>query len=157
VTIIYAPPVDQQKKNVASWASSKTTGNTTVLSFTDAHSQGAPAISQFQGWSDMAGGMKDASAVLSKVPNPYVQAAGAALGIISGLLGSSTSTQTNSTSVTKQNTLTVTMASQDTVATNPTGGGPGSGDVLYFLKNKECQSVLVRIRRPHSAGVARMG
>jgi hypothetical protein len=135
VTLIYAPPMDQQKRNKSAWAASESAGSTTVVSFGQGNSQTKPAMSQFQSWADMAGGMKAVSEVLSKVPNPYVQAAGAALGVISGLLGSTSATETKGTTVTNQKTLTITNSSQTSISTDPTSGGPGKGDVLYLLKN----------------------
>jgi hypothetical protein len=135
VAVIYAPPVDSQKMNVASWTSSDSAGNTTTLAFSQGQSQGKPVPSQFQSWADMASGMKTVGEVLSKIPTPYTMAAGAALGILSGLMGSTSATETKGTTVTNQNSLTVTMGTTNTVATSPTAGGPGQGDIIYFLKN----------------------
>lgn len=135
ISILYAPPVDQQKKNVASWTSTDTAGNTTTVSFSDQSSTTHPTISPFDSWLQLTNEMKVASQVLSKIPNAYAQAIGGALGVISGLLGTSTTTGTEGTTVTSQQTLTLTVTTTTTVSTNPTGGGAGKADVLYFLKN----------------------
>jgi len=135
VTIIYAPPVDQQRKNVASWTGTDLTGNTTSVSFSEEHSTTVPAPSPFEPWLELTSEMRVASGVLSHINNPFAQAVGVALGVISGLLGSSTVTQGSGPPITDQTPLTVTLSSQTTVETNPEGGGPGAADVLVFLKN----------------------
>lgn len=135
VTIIYAPPVDQQKKNVASWTATDVTGNTTTVSFSDQYTTTVPVPSPFRPWLELTGEMKIASTILGKVPNAIAQAVGGVLGVISGLLGTSVTTGSSGTTVLDQQTLTLTLSAQDTVITNPNGGGPGSADVLYFLKN----------------------
>jgi hypothetical protein len=137
ISILYAPPVDQQKKNVASWTSTDTAGNTTTVAFSNQSSTTNPTISPFDSWLQLTNEMKVASQVLSKIPNPYTQAIGGALGVISGLLGTSTTTGTEGTTVTSQQTLTVTVMTTTTVSTNPTGGGAGKADVFYFLKNAQ--------------------
>jgi len=135
VSIIYAPPVDQQKKNVATWTSTDITGNTTSMAFSSQASTTVPAPSQFQSVVDLAAAMKAISPALSAIPNAYAQAAGTALSVISGVLGSSTATGTSSTKVLDKKTLTITLSSSASVSTIPTGGGPGNSDVICFLKN----------------------
>ena len=135
ISILYSPPVDQQKKNVASWTSTDVAGNTTTVGFSDQSSTTRPVPSPFQPWLELTAEMKIASQVLSKVPNAFAQGVGTALGVISGLLGTSTTTGSNGTTVTSQQSLTVTVTTTATVSTNPTGGGAGKADVLYFLKN----------------------
>jgi hypothetical protein len=137
ITILYAPPVDQQKKNAATWTATDIKGTTTTLSFSNQSNTTVPiqAPVMIQPWLDLTAEMKDASQVLSKVPNATAQAIGGALGVISGLLGTSANTGTVGTTVTNQNSLTVTLGETDSLTTNPGGGGPGHADVLYYLKN----------------------
>jgi hypothetical protein len=137
ISILYAPPVDQQKKNVALWTTTDTAGNTTTMAFSAQNSTTVPTLSPFKPWQDLTGEMKIASQVLSKVPNAVIQGFGTALGVISGLLGSTSTTGTNGTTVQSQQTLTVSVSAGATISTNPTGGGQGKADVLYFLKNAQ--------------------
>ena len=135
ITIVYAPPVDQQKRNTATWTGTELTGNTTSMSFSEQGTTTVPVASPFQPWLDLTAEMRLASAVLSKIENEYAKIAGAALGVIAGILGTSTTTEGGATTNIDHNSLTVTMAGQTGVDTDPNAGGPGSADVLFFLRN----------------------
>jgi hypothetical protein len=135
ITVVYAPPVDKQKKNISKWAVTDTTGNTTTVSFSTQNSTTKPAASQFQGLMYMASGMKDLSAVLSAISQPAVKAIGQALGVLSGLLGAASATETKGTTVTNQQTLIIADSNQSTLTTDPNGGGPGRGDIIAFYQN----------------------
>ena len=139
VAIVYAPPVDAQKKNTASLSNTDSIGATTTVSFTAGHSKQAPVnawdnpgfgTAEFQRAAPMSDAMKSLGPLLKDIP-----IVSSALGVISGLLGSVSGTETQGTTVTNQHSQTVTNSTQDTVTTNPNGGGPGSSDIMYFLKN----------------------
>ena len=144
LTIIYAPPVDQQKKNVASWTESALTGNTTSITFSQQDSTTHPVTPSFQTTSQLETGVKDLStalAVAASLVSPTgaagkdIKTASGLLKTIAGLIGTSTATQTDANATTNQNALTVTLTQTDTVSTTANSGGPGSGDVICFLKN----------------------
>jgi len=144
LTIIYAPPVDQQKKNVASWTESALTGNTTTFTFSQQDSTTQPATPSFQGTSQLETGAKDlvtALSVAASLVSPTgdaakgIKIASALLGTLATLFGTSTATQTDASTTTNQNALTLTLLQTDIVSTSANSGGPGSGDVVCFLKN----------------------
>jgi hypothetical protein len=135
ITIVYAPPVDQQKKNTSKWTVSETTGNTITVSFSQENSTTKPAVSQFQDLADLTSDMKGLSTALSLVPQATVKAIGQILGALSALLGSTSATETKGTAFTDQQGLTVTASKQSTFTTDPKVGGPGSGDIIAFLEN----------------------
>lgn len=99
-SIVYAPVVDSQKKNQASAATSKTSRNTTTVSFTTQNSKTVPIDSQFHTVSDIAKGMTALGGVLKLFKDPVVNGIGAGLSTIAGLLGSSAATQNDTSSVT---------------------------------------------------------
>jgi hypothetical protein len=137
ITVVYAPPVDQQQRNVASWTGSELTGTTTAVSFREQNTTAVPAQGQFEPWVELTAEMRYASGILSNIPNAYAKAIGAALGVISGALGSSTLTQGSGTTIIDHHSLTMTLSSQSTLETNPHGGGPGAADILFFLRNAQ--------------------
>lgn len=137
ISILYAPPVDQQQKNIASWTTTDTAGNTTAVSFSAQNSTTVPTLSPFKAWQDLTGEMKLGSQLLDKVPNAVIKGFASALSVISGLLGTSTTTGTNGTTIESDKSLTVTVSAGATISTNPAGGGQGKADVLYFLKNAQ--------------------
>ena len=136
ITVVYAPPVDQQQRNTASWSGSELTGTTTTVSFREQNTTAAPIQGQFEPWIELIAEMHYASAALSLAKDyPYVKEIVAALDFISGALGSSTFTQGSGTTMIEDHSLTMTLSSQSTLETNPHGGGPGAADILFFLRN----------------------
>jgi len=67
--------------------------------------------------------------------DPTAKLIAGALDIIAGALGSSSATETQSVTATSQQSLTLTASNQQTITTNAANGGPGSGDVIVYLKN----------------------
>ena len=135
VSIIFAPVVDPQKKNSASLAQSSWVGNSTSLSFSSSNGTTAPTAPNFQGVVDMENDMKVAGAVLSKIPNPIAQGVGVALTTIAGLLGSSTATIQNTSTVTQQHTLSLVSTAAVKQTAFASQGGPGVGDLMYYYRN----------------------
>jgi hypothetical protein len=135
VTIVYAPPVDAQKKNQATSTTSRTLGNTTTVSFTTSSSTTHPVPSQFQTTTDISKGMSALGQVLSKIHNPIVEGIGAGLSVLSSLLGSSSAAQTASQAATSQHALAVTNTSAVTIYTSADVGGPGVGDIIAYFYN----------------------
>jgi hypothetical protein len=135
VSLIYAPLVDSKKKNTASAAIAKTTGNTITLSLAKEDSTTKSVPSSFQSSVDMESDMSVAGSALSKVPNAYVAAVGTALTVIAAGMGSSTATQTNATTVTKQNALAVSATNTVTQTALASQGGAGVGDLISYYYN----------------------
>lgn len=132
VSIIYAPIVDSQKKNTASFSTSHVAGNTTTIGFLSQHSETTPIASTFQSTIDTEKDMATTGAALQKVPNPYVQAAGVALSFIASGMGSSTATQTIATTVTTQSSINVSEGSSNALNALASAGGPGVSDIIAY-------------------------
>src|SRR4030095_7360593 len=64
-----------------------------------------------------------------------VEVISGALNIIAGGLGSASATDSEGISVNTENSLTLSISKEQTIATNPASGGPGSGDLIHYLKN----------------------
>jgi hypothetical protein len=97
---------------------------------------------QLSGVKELAGAIKGVADIVGKDKDPTAQTiSGAlsgvstALSLIPTLIGDTTVTSTVGSSASKQNVLTFTVTTQNTLSTNPQSGGPGSGDIIYFLKN----------------------
>jgi hypothetical protein len=137
VAIVYAPPVDAQKKNQATSTTSRTLGNTTTVSFTSSSSTTHPVPSQFQTTTDISKGMSALGQVLSKIHDPdhIAEGVGGGLTVLSSLLGSSSASQTASQAATSQHSLAVSNTSAVSLVTSANDGGPGVGDIIaYFYK-----------------------
>lgn len=133
VTIIYAPPVDKSQKNVSKWSVTNTTGNTTTVSFSSTNSQAiTPEISDVD---LIVGKLNNSSQVVGLLPSAEAKVISTALGFIAGALGSSSTTDTKGITVSSQHSVALSLTDQQTVTTNSANGGPGSGDLIYYLKN----------------------
>lgn len=136
ITIVYAPPVDQQQKNVASWTGNEITGSTTSVSFHESGTITTPVpFQEFEPWAVLAQELRALSAVLDESKNEYAKILGAVLGTFAGMLGTATVTSGSADIRAGEGALTVTLSDQTTLETVPTGGGPGAADVVFFLKN----------------------
>ena len=139
VAIIYAPPADQSRKNTASFSFSNTTGTSFSLLSTKQSSSGTPDP-QFNVPADLATAMQTIGQDLQKIP--ATQGVGSALSIVAGavalipkIFGQTTVTTTVGTTASKQHVVTLTLTEQQTVTTNAQSGGPGSGDLIFYLAN----------------------
>jgi hypothetical protein len=135
INIVYAPVADSQKKNQAATATSLTSGNVSTFSFSNQNSTSLPIPSSFQTSVDMSKDMSVLGSALSKIPNPYTQAIGAALNTVSGMLGTSTASQTNSMGVTEQHSLAVSSTNSQSQIAMSSAGGPGTGDIILYNYN----------------------
>lgn len=141
VAIVYAPPLDRNKQNKSSWSQGSTIGTSVSMTSTR-QSSSTTNSDQLSGVKELAGAIKSAGDAVGKDKDPTAQAiSGAlngvstALSLIPALIGDTTVTSTVGSSSSKQNVLTFTVTTQNTLTTNPQSGGPGSGDIIYFLKN----------------------
>jgi hypothetical protein len=136
VAIIYAPPPDRRKKNVSQWSVANNTGNTTTVSFTDSQSTTRPVQPQFTNVNFMVNVIKTYSEAFGLVQgSTLAKGISIALGKIAGALGSASATETRGISVSSQHSVTLSLTNQQTVTTDSNNGGPGSGDLIYYLKN----------------------
>jgi hypothetical protein len=133
VAIIYAPPVDSQKKSTATYGQGNTVGTSITYDFnTDSNQTVEDA------WTDGSAFRAQLGAV------------GAALGIAGGdagagaskdvssilaLLPSDTQTEEQGITTDSSSTLTVTYTSTSVLGTTALGGGPGVGDTIVFFKD----------------------
>lgn len=139
VAIIYAPPVDQGQKNVSRWTVTKTTGNTSSISIGSEKTTSRPVKPDFTSASLAADEMRLAAKALDALnkvlKDPTVTSISKALNVIAGGLGSVSVTETEGVSVIKQHSVTFSVGKEQTITTNPASGGPGSGDLIHYLKN----------------------
>ena len=133
VSIVYAPPVDPQKKNQAGFAQQNSQTNATTVSFTNSQGQGAPATPAFADVGSLVTDMNIVGKALGLVKNPIASGIGAALGIIAGGLGSSTATITQTDTVNTQHALVTGSSLTATQTAFASQGGPGQGDLISYL------------------------
>lgn len=136
VAIVYAPPVDQNRKNTSTWSFGTTTGTSTTLISAEQSSAATPEP-QFNYPKDLANLMTTASGVVKLIPGGTTVAA--ALGAIASLLpklfGETDVTSSVGITSSNQSVLTLTISASEDVTTSAQSGGPGNGDLIYFLKN----------------------
>lgn len=139
VSIIYAPPVDQGQKNVSRWKVTRSTGNTSSISIDDENSKTHPVAPDFTPASIAADQMKLAANVLDGLNmvfnNPAMTKISKALNVIAGGLGSVSVTESDGVSSVQQHSVTLSLDKEQTISTNAATGGPGSGDLIHYLKN----------------------
>ncbi|HEV2763547.1 MAG TPA: carboxypeptidase-like regulatory domain-containing protein [Pyrinomonadaceae bacterium] len=138
IAIIYAPPEDRSQKNVSKWTASETTGNTTSISVSDKKTTTRPAA-VFSNASAMGGAMRGMAKFLDaltlKFNSPEVKGIIKGLNLIADGLGSVSATESEGVSVTEQGSVRLSVGTQKTISTNPASGGPGSGDLIHYLKD----------------------
>ena len=134
ISIVYAPPPNQKQTNTVSWSVSTTTGNASVVSFSEEDSTRRPVPGQFASLNEVANGISSASTAAAAIPG-VGPAISAAMNKIADGLGSESATETSGVTVSREGTLTITLTGTDTVTTLPSSGGPGQGDVICFLLN----------------------
>ncbi len=134
ITIVYDPPQDSQKRNYARYSETAIVGMT--MSTISATTQGSssPTTTEYQPLMGLKSEMTQVSTALSKVQNPYAQAAGAALGLIAGGLGSADATQVDQVSEAREGTLVFTNKDISAIQTIE-HLGPGLGDSITVLRN----------------------
>ncbi|MBI2686937.1 MAG: hypothetical protein HYX27_11530 [Acidobacteria bacterium] len=139
IAIIYAPVPDQGKHNVSKWTVTKSTGNTTSFSIGKQTTTSKPVTPDFDNVNFFANEMKGFTKALELVnkefKDPVVSGIVEALGAIVGALGTASATDSEGLSVTNEHSVTVSIAKEQTISTNAASGGPGSGDLIYYLKN----------------------
>ncbi len=139
VSIIYAPPADQSQKNVSRWKVTKSTGNTSSFSIGEEQTTTRPVSPDFTAASIAADQMRLASKILdglNKLLNdPTVKGISKALNVVAGGLGSVSITESELVSSVQQHSVTLSIDKEQTITTSAASGGPGSGDLIYYLKN----------------------
>jgi len=139
LAIIYAPPQDQSQKNVSRWTVTKSTGNTSSLSISDSKTTSRPVTPDFDNVNLIATEMKVVAQALDLLNEAFedkaVKIISKSLNIIAGGLGSSSATDTEGLSINSDHSVTLSISKEQTIATNPASGGPGSGDLIHYLKN----------------------
>lgn len=139
VSIIYAPPADQAQKNVSRWKVAKTTGNTSSITIGEEQTTTRPVAPDFtfaaQVASDMklvANGLDGLNKLLN---NSTVGTISKALKFVAGGLGSVSVTEADGVSSVNQHSVTLSVGKEQTITTSAASGGPGSGDLIHYLKN----------------------
>jgi hypothetical protein len=136
IAIVYAPPVDRAKKNSAKWTVTNSTGNTSTVSVANAQTTSRSVLPKFDNVNVMVSIMKTFSEALGLVPDSALaKGMSIALDKVAGILGSASASESKGMSVTKEGSVSLSVANQQTVSTNAAAGGPGSGDLIFYLKN----------------------
>jgi hypothetical protein len=139
IAIIYAPPQDQSQKNVSQWTVTQSTGNTSTLSISDSKTTTTPATPDFDNVNLIADEMKVVAQALDLLNEAFedkgVKIISKALNIIAGGLGSSSASNSEGVSINKDHSVTLSLSKEQTISTSPASGGPGSGDLIHYLKN----------------------
>jgi hypothetical protein len=135
VAILYEPPMDKQKQNYATYATTKSVGTTIKTGWTSEQSTTTPAKpSHFRNAMDFKSDADKAGAVLSKIPNPYTQAIGTILQILAAGMGNASASSQTGSSVTSESALILSAGQQVSYGT-AAKLGPGLGDRIIYLKN----------------------
>src|SRR6266705_3482800 len=137
LAIIYEPPPDSRNKNKATYSVTRAIGSKVTTSFSYERSTTVNAVpSQFADVSDLKSKMSSLASVVSSVPGvPYAQQIGGALNSIAGALPSASSTETTGRVNASDHSLELTNIIATSINTWENDGGPGVGDVVYYLKN----------------------
>src|SRR5581483_2645220 len=142
LSIVYAPPVDQSKKNTASWSFSNASGVNFTVGTSQTSSTQTPDP-QFNTPAGLASAIGTAGKGLFLPENSgTLKEIGGVLGVISGVISmipeifgqTKVTTQIGTTS-SSQHVLSLTVTDQQKVITSAKSGGPGSADMLYYLVN----------------------
>ena len=132
-TLVYEPPQTSEGKNECSLACNAVLSNALTSMTSTSTSKSAPVASRYEDHMAIASYCAKAGAALASVPNPYAVAAGVVLSGISRLMGGASSTEINSYSEERSNTLILRTG----LGSNLNTGlhlGPGPGDTIEFIK-----------------------
>jgi hypothetical protein len=142
IAIIYAPPVDAGRRNASKWTVTKSTGNTTSFAIGKESGTTKPVTPDFDNVNLLAGEMKAAAKALellnktkSFAGDKSVAAVIEGLTVIAGALGTASAAETESVSTVTEASLTLSISREQTISTTAASGGPGRGDLIYYLKN----------------------
>jgi hypothetical protein len=135
IAFVYEPPQDKNKRNTASYSQMKSVGTTVRMGFSEEKSTTtATQATHFQGAMAAKSALNKIGDVCEKIPNPYVQAAGAVIKLIAGGLGDTSANETKGTKVTTDKALQLSTSQTDIYQTGA-HEGPGRGDrILYLTK-----------------------
>ncbi|MBL8241868.1 MAG: hypothetical protein JNM66_30870 [Bryobacterales bacterium] len=142
IAIIYAPPVDEGRRNASKWTVTKSTGNTTSFSIGKETGTTKPVTPDFDNVNLLATEMKATAKALellnkTKSFGGDKTVAGVIEGLtaIAGALGTASATETDSVSTVTETSMTLSISREQTISTTAASGGPGRGDLIYYLKN----------------------
>lgn len=137
LSIIYAPPADQNNKNTASWSFSNTSGVSFTLDASKTTSTQSQDV-QFGALGDLVSAIDTVAKELGDshqdITGPLGKAS-AALSIIPKLVGQTNVTSQVSTTSDKKSVLSLTFTEQQDVPVRSDAGGPGNADLIYYLVN----------------------
>lgn len=134
LTIVYSPPVDSLRASSATYTTTEATGSTVDFGIDRDFSSTVPVSgSMFLTSLSLAKGSFDAAALAMKVTGN--KAASEAFSGISGQIGQVTVTEQTGLANGTETSLTLTQAASDELRATVTNGGPGVGDVFYFLRD----------------------
>lgn len=135
--IIYEPPPDEARLSCSGLKTTESVGTTFTVGFREEESITKPTQPrEYRSASAAKGILETASTVLSKIQNPYTQAAASVASFIAKGLGEASATSTEGTVVINENSITQVLSMEDTRPTGPpNSGGPGIGDLIYYRRN----------------------
>jgi hypothetical protein len=137
LAIVYEPPPDSRNKNKATYTKTSAIGTKVTATFSHEGSTTVNAVpSQFAGVSNLKDKMSTLASLVKNAPGvPYAQQIAGALSTIASGLGSVSASETSGKINTSDHSLELTSQLQTTISTDENNGGPGVGDVVYYLKN----------------------
>jgi hypothetical protein len=137
LTIVYAPPLGQLRKNTNSFSITSSSGTTLNMSVSQDNSTTTPTDFVQSNVTD-ANSLQSA---VSQIPGlseiPVGKALAAEIGILNQITGSISGNTTQGVTTTQNHSLTVNFQSTDSFPTQDISGGPGLDDTFVFLKNAQ--------------------
>jgi len=133
IAIVYAPPQGSLNKNTQTFSWSKSSGTTSQVSLSQQRVT-APQLALVRAGAEFQTDLKVASQVIGLLPAPAAEFA-KLLNLAAAGYSPPADTKTVDVTVSNQHTLTVQDTTGNAVTTDPATGGPGSGDILCFLRN----------------------
>jgi hypothetical protein len=134
ITIIYDPPQDRRRLNLASYSQAASLGTTASASFSSDTSTTKGVSSEFETTMDFRGKLSGLADGIGKIKSPYAAAISGGLKLFASGMGSVSSTQTNGRIEVKDHQLVVKESRGEQTETS-SHLGPGMGDTYVLLRN----------------------
>lgn len=142
IAIIYAPVPDAGLRNASKWTVTQSTGNTTSFSVGKSTSTTQPVAPEFDNVNFLTDKIRLVSKALDELNGKKgfngdfkVEVISRALKAVADALGSSSASATAGISTVSEHSVKLSIAKEQTITTNAASGGPGSGDLIFYLKN----------------------
>ncbi|MBN1461958.1 MAG: hypothetical protein JXA57_20705 [Armatimonadetes bacterium] len=138
VVLLYEPSPDVKNNNYAQYTEARSVGVTQSIGFSYAMSTTKPVSCEFSDMDELKTVMSLGAEAGKASGDPYLMGVGKALDIIASGIGSASASQTTGEVIGGRQVMRLADVAQFDVSTGErgeNGGGPGRGDVFYFLRN----------------------